>query len=229
MEHEVYIPAKITTQKISHGALILQGVTEECAHCKRALTDALSVQVGMGPSCRKVGGFFKEPEFEGDVNDAWVALAPYPEVVTFMMEHYAPGGNRALMNGLVRLCALNRKTKLHRDCTDAIELLGYRKLASVLRRSLEEVVVKGSKERPGYLTVWLHRRLYNSSFNHDIRLQIPSHTWDYKTKARLVPESAKRELWVLLRKYYAGRLLTTSDGTQPIPAPGTPPSTPPGT
>lgn len=229
MNHEVFIPSKLTTQKIAHGSLILHGVTEKCAHCGLDLTDALSIQTSLGPKCRKTAGYFTEPDFEGDVMDAMVHLSPYPEVFQFMLDHYKPGGARALMNGLVRLCALNRKTQLHRDCTNAIEVLGYRKLASTLRRSIEDVVVKTSKDFPGFLQVWIRRALYNSSFNYDCRQDIPNHTWNRRLRSRLVPDSDKRALWTLLRKHYAGCLLTTAEGTREIPVPGSPPSTPPGT
>lgn len=229
MEHQVYIPAKLTTQKLHHGDLILHGVTDRCAHCGINMSDSLSLESGLGPTCRRKAGYFIEPEFPGDVMDAMVHLAPYPEVFQFMLDHYKPGGNRALMNGLVRLCALNRKTQLHRDCTNAIEVLGYTKLASVLRRSLEDVVVKPSKDFPGFLQVWIRRSLYNSSFNYECRQDIPNHTWNRRLRSRLVPETDKRVLWTLLRKHYAGCLLTTAEGTREIPAPGAPPSTPPGT
>lgn len=213
MNQTIFIPATLTTQKLHHSNLILDGITDHCAHCGLELSDSISIQSGLGPLCRKKAGYFSDPEVEGDIMDAMIYLGKYPEVSDFMLKHYGPGGARGLMNGLVKLCALNRKSDLHRACTNAIEALGFHKLASVLRKSMEDISVKPSKTSGGYYNLKILRRLYSGMFQREIRDQIPGLRLDYKSKCWLVPQSDRRILWNLLRKYYSGCVLTTEKGS----------------
>lgn len=204
----------IDTKKLHHSTLILEGVAQRCAHCGLQLTDSISIQSGLGPLCRKKAGYFKEPEVDGDLMQAMIYLSPYPEVVDFLLRHHKPDGNRGLMNGLVKLCALNRKTDLHRACTNAIQALGYTNIASVLRKSMEDISILPSKTKEGFLQMRIARRLYSGVFQSKLRQLVPNLRFDYAARSWIVPESCRQGLWKLLQEHYNGCVLTTASGTR---------------
>ena len=156
----------VTTVKRAHGELILDAVCTNCGHCGLALTDSVSVQRGIGPSCSKKG--YSEDPVDGDEVQALISLAEYPELVEFLTEHYKPQGVRGLVNGLVRICSLNRKSPVHAACTEAIDALGYKRMASLLRESLAIAEVKVDKAYPDYLHVWVKKSAWSYSWTREL-------------------------------------------------------------
>jgi len=227
----------LTTVKIPHRNLILAGVAIQCAHCGMALTDSISVQRSLGPRCSRKG--YSEEPVDGDEMQAMIDLAEFPELVEFLTEHYKPLGIRGLVNGLVRVCSLNRprgrayhrtgNEKVFSACCDAVESLGHRKMASLLRNTLAVVSITDAKNHPGCIKVWVKKSEWTWSWSRDVKQDLngafyskedrgmivpiyhPDHVGD-KMKQRLSavpgpngePLTNRRALWDLLVKHYEG-------------------------
>jgi hypothetical protein len=160
--------ATLNTQKVAHGRLITQGICSKCAHCSMPLTDAASVERGLGPICSKKG--YEDPPRDGDGVEAMIALAEYPQLVEFLLAHNEIGNLRGLMNALVKVCSLNRgNANLHSACCDAIEALGWRQLANAMRESIACMVLKASEAHPGFYEIWVKRAHWNWSWDRDVR------------------------------------------------------------
>jgi hypothetical protein len=186
--------SNVTLQKVPHRNLILEGVCSNCAHCGQDLTDAVSVQRGIGPLCSKKG--YAEPAVEADEMQAMIDLAPWPELVEFLTANYKPLGIRGLVNGLVRVCSLNRprgrgqkegNIKVFEACCDAIETLGFKKMASVLRNTLAVVELRNSEKDPGCVEVWVKRSEWTPQWSNDCYNKLAGSTFDKKRKAMIVP------------------------------------------
>jgi hypothetical protein len=203
----------MTTRKVQHGQLILDGVCSDCGHCGQKLTDANSVERGLGPICSRKG-YQDVSVSSADPLEALISLSAYPEVVAFLTTHYHDGTVGRLMNGLVRLCSLNRRTQLHSDCCEAIELLGYKRLASTLRESLSRIHVKQVDETT--LSLKIRYADLNWSFLRELRA-LPGVRYDAVNKLNLFSVSVKREVWELLKRHYAGFHCRCPSGTVRIP------------
>lgn len=147
--------------------LILNGACTRCAHCALKLTDSVSIQRGIGPVCSSKG--YAEEPTDGDDLQALMDLAEYPALVEYLTNNYKADGKRALMNGLVRICSLNRRSPVHQACCDAIQSLGYHNLASTLRESIAVVEIKDSKDYPGCMEVWVKKSEFKWTWNNDIK------------------------------------------------------------
>lgn len=182
----------ILMKKRAHNDLILEGICSRCAHCALKLTDGDSIERGIGPICSR-RGYFDDPK-QGDEIQAMIDLAEYPELVDFLTEHYKPQGIRKMVNGLVRVCSLNRKSPVHQACTDAIESLGYDKLASLLRESLACIEIKTSEAFPGSVEIWVKRADWKYAFTNALR-GLHGAFFSRAQKATIVPMTKKVPNW----------------------------------
>lgn len=228
MTQAISIPivGAINTQKRTHTELILEGVCSHCAHCGITLTDSVSIERGIGPICSKKG--YTEDPVASDEVQALIDLAEYPTLVDFLTEHYKPLGVRGLMNGLVRIASLNRKSEVHSACCDAIQSLGYGKLASLLRESIAVAEIKEDPDYPGFLKVWVKKSEWTFAWTR--ALQAIHGTKAHPKKGTLVLNHDGRAwtevdgvkiqnkvlLWSALRKHYLGYIIKTSKGTYKI-------------
>jgi len=221
---------KMTTRKMSHYSLILDGVCTYCAHCGHQLTDSVSIQRGIGPICSKKG--YGEDPVDGDEIQAMIDLAGYPELVEFLVKHCKPLGLRGLMNGLVRIASLNRPrndgsgdASVHSACCDAIYSLGHKTLASLLRESLVVFTLQDSETYPGKVEIWVKKNAYSYSWARSVHRDlwgwfsskkctvIPMHNQDDKSDvafSNLVVDGKrltnKRVLWNLILEHFEGRV-----------------------
>lgn len=200
----------LTTQKRHHSDLLLEGVCQRCAHCGMELTDSVSVERGIGPTCSKKG-YLEDPK-DGDEMQAMIDLAEYPELVQFLTDHYKPQGVRGLMNGLVKVASLNRKHAVFSVCCDAIDSLGYRKLASILRESLAAVLVSENKQYPDYLVVWVKRANFQWSWYRLLKVIPGVRHKTYGVRGVLVPKVQRRALWAAILSEYKGLVVKTPKG-----------------
>lgn len=236
----------LTTVKLPHNNLILEGVCTHCAHCGHELTDAVSIQRGIGPICSKRG--YAEDAAEADEIQAMIDLAEFPELAEFLTTHYRPLGIRGLVNGLVRIASLNRprgrgqklgNAKVHSACADAVQSLGHRKLADLLRNTLVVVTVAAVEGEPGVVSVHVKKRDLPTGWFSQIDATLSQTTWmkkarhhnvvvhhpsdpTRKARSRLQgPDgkavSNKRALWTLLCHNFSGLIVKTTDGTVKIP------------
>lgn len=207
-----------TTTKRHHSALVMEGVCQKCAHCGMALTDSVSVERGIGPTCSKKG-YLEDPK-DGDEMQAMIDLAEYPELVDMLTKNYKPQGVRGLMNGLVKVASLNRKHEVFGACCDAIDSLGYTRLASLLRESIAAIVVSEKDAYPDYLVVWVKKAYWSYGWMREL-YNIPGvRTKVYNVQGVLVPKVQKRPLWEAMNRVYGGYVVKTNKGAfkiQPVP------------
>jgi hypothetical protein len=208
----------LSTKKRHHLHLVFEGVCSHCAHCGQPLSDAVSIERGMGPVCSKKG--YKEDPTDPDELQAMIDLAEYPDLVDFLTENYKPLGVRGLMNGLVRICSLNRKHDAFGACCEAIESLGYAKLASVLRESIAVVLLSEPDKHPGCYVVWVKRRDFTRYWGYDVK-RIQGARQERGTRGIIVPKNdvSRRKLWEAMRRHYLGLVVKTPKGAFKITAP----------
>ena len=194
--------------------LIFQGVCTQCAHCALKLTDSDSIQFGMGPICRKRGGFNGDPAGPSDENQALIDLAEFPELMQLVADRYKPKGARQMMNFLVRICSLNRRSPVHAACTDAIESLGYTQLASVLRESIKVIEISEHKADPNFFVVWVKKSEWSWGWTNGLRALPGARrpTYGSGVKGTLVPKTQKPALWALMKQFYGGFYAKTPKG-----------------
>ncbi len=235
--------SRLTTKKIPHKDMILDDLASSCACCGQPLTDGLSCQRGMGPSCSRKG--YSEDPVDGDEMDAFICLSEFQELVEFLTEHYKPLGIRGLVNGLVRVASLNRprgqgknaegNEKLFKACCDAVEALGYVKMAEVLRNSLVVAWLNKSEE-PGEDGIsYLRTKAYRTPdwLYGEIRSSVGGVDWDRKARTFRIPmhkvgqpgslvvskdphKSNKRVVWEALLKAFEGYVVKIDGRAVPI-------------
>jgi len=204
----------VTTKKRLHGDLIMEGVCSRCAHCGMELTDSVSVERGIGPTCSRKG-YLEDPK-DGDEMQAMIDLAEYPELVDLLTRNYKPQGVRGIMNGLVKVASLNRKHEVFSACCDAIDSLGYRKLATLLRDSIAAIAVSEDAKYPDFYTVWVKKAYWNYTWMREV-YSIPGHRAKiYGVKGILIPKTQKRALWLSLMRVYSGYVVKTAKGAYKI-------------
>lgn len=195
------MPPKQYLKKGQRFTLVFQGVCSHCAHCGQPLSDSVSIERGIGPICSKKG--YHEDPTDPDEMQAMIDLAEFPDLVEYLVKSYKPQGVRGLMNGLVKICSLNRRSPVHQACCDAVESLGYRKLASLLRESIAVVEVKDCKEHPGNFHVWVKKSEWSWGWTNSLRA-VPGARFSRTLKGTIVPKGEKRALWDLMLKHYEG-------------------------
>jgi len=206
----------ISTEKMVHGSMILNGICTHCVCCGMPLTDAVSVQRSIGPDCASRG--YAEDPVSSDEMGAMIELAEYPTLVDFLTQHYKPLGVRGLMNGLVRIACLNRKSSVHTACANAIDYLGYDKLANMLRNGLVIGQVKDSEKHAGNHHVWIKRAHWTREFGRSCG-QIPHAFFSRPEKGWIIPKhpASRTALWLALIEHFAHESIKTVNGSVKIP------------
>lgn len=185
--------------------LIFNGSCSHCAHCGQPLTDAESIERGIGPVCSKKG-YFEDPKEGVDEMQALISLAEFPDLMQYVTDVYKPQGARKMMNFLVKICALNRRSPVHLACTDAIECLGYKALASTLRESVAVIEVKPRQDDPDNYTVWVKKSEWNWQWTNALRA-LPGTRFPNRhsgERGTIVPKRHKAALWGLMNTYFTG-------------------------
>ena len=206
----------VSTEKMVHGSMVLNGICTHCVCCGMPLTDAVSVQRSIGPDCASRG--YAEDPASSDEMGAMIELAEYPILVDFLTQHYKPLGVRGLMNGLVRIACLNRKSPVHTACANAIDYLGYDKLANMLRNGLVIGQVKDSEKHTGHHHVWIKRAHWTREFGRSCG-QIPHAFFSRPEKGWIVPKhpASRTALWLALIEHFAHESIKTVSGSVRIP------------
>lgn len=205
------MPPQDYMKKGLHFKLVFQGVCSNCAHCALKLTDAVSIERGIGPICSK-RGYFEDPT-DPDEMQAMIDLAEYPELVNYLVTKYKVQTDgkarvRSLMNGLVKICSLNRRSPVHQACCDAVESLGYKTLASTLRESIAVIEIK--EHDASMYNVWVKKSEWHYAWQRDLR-SIPGAYLSRQAKGWLVNKTQKQLLWAYMIKHYAGFCATVRD------------------
>lgn len=210
---------EINGKKRNHSSLILEGICSHCCYCGMPLTDSVSVERGIGPLCSKKG--YEEDVLDGDTVDAMIMLSNWPELQKYVVENYGEKGTtREVMNCLVRLASLNRfNYDFFVDVINAVDALGYKRLACTLRESLAIITVKTSDQNQDIIFK-IHKYAFTRRFGYRLR-EIPGVVFSNHLKGYVVPvgtpenpnvvilpdgktKTAKRHLWDLMIEFYSG-------------------------
>lgn len=184
-----------------------------CAVCRRALRDAKSVEVGMGPDCRQKHGY---TEIEDASEEA-----------------------RTAANAIIhRAACYVRDEQVVAECCSALRLLGFVKVADRIEYRGKDApaadtvtITEGTSDplpaiyrygrylpaRPGKPGVFVTCP-YKPAAVADMR-GIPGRYFVKATKQTFFPADQKPALWALLRRHYAGLTLVNPEGLRStIPA-----------
>ncbi len=172
-----------------------------CCCCGRPLLDATSVELGIGPDCRRKFGYaapdgavdLKALEALGvDTNDGEIFADRTPrEMANKLVHEVACGVDRARLSKAIGMLAA----------------LGFRKLATRLGDQATKLRVEVEGDE---LVV---RAPYDACFVEATRA-IPGRRWVKETKVTRFPRSARRAVWGALVRCFPGGLLATPKGAR---------------
>jgi hypothetical protein len=157
----------------------------DCAVCGKALRDALSVDLGIGPDCRKKYGYNVEidPEARKTANKIIHAIA---------CERSADAPNR---RGII-------------DMIEQVRALGLADLATILAQRLSTVEI--STRPDGRIGVDV---AYSEETVAALRA-VPGRYWDRDAKLTTYPaqREVKNALWATLRRLFPGAIVRLPGG-----------------
>lgn len=179
-------------------------VATECAVCARPLLDAVSVESGIGPTCRKY--------MAGEQSPAdWAAFAGF--IPAALREALASrlGDARSCANLLTHRVASGALSAS--EALPMLVALGFHRLsAAVAKGSVGSVIIAVEGDR---LVV---KAPYADGFGRALRAAAYGSRWEPTSKRWSVPIAAKPGLWRALRETYPGALLSGPQGLSTIPA-----------
>ena len=163
-----------------------------CVVCGRALVDAISVEMGIGPECRK--------EYDGGITDDVRAEAN-------KIVHDA-----ALAAGIGRIEEVLK-------AADKVEALGLKVLADKMRRRFKNAERLAEIEiemlpTGVYRVITPYRRKDSNAFLAAWRA-VPGRRWN--NGANEVPVTSKDALWAVLKQFFGGRYAKGPKGVFKIP------------
>jgi hypothetical protein len=175
------------------GAVTTKMLATNCVCCGRALVDAISVELGIGPECRD--------GFNGNMSDE----------------------NRKMANSLVfqaSIAATAGRIEEVREKAEQVKSLGFEELADKMVRRFKKAEVLASvvitQEGNVYKVVTPYRRKEAKEFVEAWR-EVPGRRWE--NGFNVVPVSSKGALWTLLKRFFHGKYAKGPLGVFKIPAP----------
>jgi len=185
-----------------------------CVCCGNPLTDAKSVEFGIGPICRKKHGFdgaTGEPDFEvarfelAQAYDASDAATRENGKLETVATRIASGDARGACNAAVYHIAAQPQSREASRLVAVVAALGFDRLARVIAsRQLGAITVEKSEAE------FVVRSPFSTRFNEELR-SVPGAYWHKKTKTRRVPLRQRAGLWRALRKGYAPGTVVVGD------------------
>ena len=177
-------------------------VASNCACCGKVLSDAPSIEAGMGPQCRKKHGY-ATPEGTADLSAALAAIEPHRAALAL------PEGEmdaRRLANVLVHRIAVLQDGVVAAACVDGIRALGFVTLGDRCAKRMTKIVVRVEEnEVTGDVTI-----VVKAPYSDGGALRtLPGRRWDAATKTTRVRvyrsmEGAKQALLAALAADYPG-------------------------
>ena len=166
-----------------------------CACCSLPLVDAVSVETGVGPECRRKHGFAK-PDTEVTYAAGCTLVSEVPEAAEIVA---GTSTVRELVNRLVYRIARDQAGPHVITWTNAVRALGYTKLAARIAKRLAAVEI----ETDG--AVYLVRARFSDEHLAAMRT-VPGRRWDRANKCDRVPEASKVALLAALAKAHPGQV-----------------------
>jgi Family of unknown function (DUF6011) len=166
-----------------------------CACCALPLVDAISVETGVGPECRRKHGFAK-PDAEVPFDVARVLVAEVPDGAEVVAGTTTV---RELANRLVYRIARDQAGGAVITWTNAVRALGYTKLAARIAKRLASVEIDTDGG------VYIVRARFSDEHLAAMRT-VPGRRWDRENKCDRVPEASKVALLAALTKAHPGEI-----------------------
>jgi len=163
-----------------------------CCLCGRELLDAASVERGLGPTCAKRAGV-GDTAHPADWPRALRALGR-TDIAAASLPGWALDAHR-VSNVLVHRVGRAPEAPAVPHVCEAIDALGYHRLAATLAARLVPVAVTVAAEEEGLVvtTSKLDDPLFDAWV--ETMRQVPGRRWDGERKANVVPLRAKADLW----------------------------------
>lgn len=168
-------------------------VATSCACCARPLVDAVSVETGVGPDCRKKHGY-AQPDVAVDALAVVSALASSLPAEVFL----ALSGKteaRDAANVLVHRVALEQDGPLIASYVSALHKLGFVKLAARIATRIGKITV--TEEGAFYVV----ETPYNEGFVSAVR-GLQGRRFDRTRGANLVSRNERARLWGILKTHF---------------------------
>ena len=177
-------------------------VATHCAACGRTLTDAVSIEKGIGPVCRKK--YLYEDAYPIDKDTAFqltvfLTDSAIPEELAAKIGEACLDDNSRRAANLLVHAASTEGPRAAIEATHALRLLGYEALANRAQQRLAKVhiTVEG--------TFFIVQTPFDPLFLIEVR-RIPGRRWDYTRKVNAIPVAYKVALFEALLKAHAGEL-----------------------
>ena len=177
-------------------------VASNCACCGKVLSDAPSIEAGMGPQCRKKHGY-ATPEGTADLSAALAAIEPHRAALAL------PEGEmdaRRLANVLVHRIAVLQDGVVAAACVDGIRALGFTTLGDRCAKRMTKIVVRVEENDVTSEVTIVVKAPYSDG---GALRTLPGRRWDAATKTTRVRvyrsmEGAKQALLAALAADYPG-------------------------
>lgn len=166
-------------------------VATHCCACHHELTDAVSVEIGMGPTCRRKAGL----ETEGTGAD-WSRALPLLAVCGIVVD---AGDARRAANVAVHRIAADQSSAHVPAILSALEALGFARVAERIRDHLRPAAVRVDVDGDRFVVrvEGLDRESFDALLT--AMRAVPGRRYDSERKASLVPASSRIALWNAIR------------------------------
>jgi hypothetical protein len=181
-------------------------LASHCACCARPLVDAVSVEAGVGPECRKKHGF-GVAQGEPDWALAFEAFAVFGTAQHDVTAGFAPAAwgvdAHKVCNVLVHRIALDQDSTLALACVEAVHALGFVKLAKRCAKRLASITIEAEGDE-------LVVRAPYSDDSVAILRRVPGRRFEKfapdgrKDARNRFPAASKRELFAALTRAFPG-------------------------
>jgi len=166
-----------------------------CCLCGRALLDAASVERGLGPTCAEKAGV-GEAAHEADWTRALAVLAAVTIDGASLSSWSCDA--RAVCNALVHRVGRDPLAAEVPAIVEAIEALGYLKLAATLADRLVPVTVRVEAEGEALVvSADLPRGAVFEAFLAEMR-RVPGRRWNSERKVDIIPAKSRKHLFAAL-------------------------------
>lgn len=174
-----------------------------CGACGLPLQDAVSVETGIGPICRRKHGY---ESAQGDAN--WkLAKRLLGPVACLEMSEVGESADwaHAVANRICHRVAVFQDGPDVARMVEGLAALGFRRMAARMAERLGAVTVEAEGDE---LVV---RMTFGQSQRCELR-SVPGRQWDRTAHVNRVPASSRRELWAVLRAGLPGSLVSGPGG-----------------
>lgn len=194
-------------------------VASHCACCSRPLVDAISVEAGVGPECRRKHGF-NDAQGEPAWDDVLGLIGELPDRGFAMqcLDHIEARDAHALANRLVHRIAIEQHGRQVNVSVSTLRALGFRALADRIAKRVVTIRIEVTNAaivvRAPYSeeAVEAFRGLASRRFSSPGLHSPRAARWDKKSKAWHFHPLLRRELHNTLQRLYPGHTASGPKG-----------------